>query len=288
MAQDTAPRSPSSGPLEIYLIGSVHGMHFEERYGYSLIDLQAQVRSVQPEVICGEITPDAYNGPMEGNFPPEAAMLAELAPGWGARFIPADWRIRFSRQDRAARRLARNKAKEAIDAEESREKAYFENYAGNSLYDYTAGSPHFQQMVDHKFEDLVGENTVADISYGDWHQRNRMIVENCLAHAGLAGRIAFVFGASHLPELSRQLAKRGLRAKIPARAFTPAGLGTMPLAVIARWQRNLKNLEGIANRTVKVSNDNRAKMRDTNRAPALRNEIDLYLARAPQSSSPAR
>ena len=53
----------------------------------------------------------------------------------------------------------------------------------------------------------------------------------------------------------------------------------MPPAVIARWQRNLKNLEGIADGSIAVSADNLAKVKDTNRAPALRSEIDLYLAR---------
>jgi hypothetical protein len=226
---------------------------------------------------------------MEGNFSPEAAMLAEVAPDWAARFIPADWRVRFALQDRATRRLSKDKPKAAaIDAEESREKAYYDRYSGISLYDETAGSQQFQAMVDRKFEDLVGDGTVADISYGAWHERNRRIVENCLAAAGPARRIVFVFGSAHLPELRRQLARRGLTARIPARAFTPAGLGTMPPAVIARWQRNLRNLEGIANRTVKVSADNRAKVKDTNRAPALRSEIEIYLERGRQASPTAR
>ena len=76
-------------------------MHFGERYRYSLVDLQAQIRLLHPDVVCGEITPDALNGPMEGNLPPEAAMLAEMAASLGARFIPADWRISFARQARA-------------------------------------------------------------------------------------------------------------------------------------------------------------------------------------------
>ncbi len=287
MAQGEAPKPLSTASPEVFLVGSVHGMHFEERYRYSLIDLQAQVRSVQPDLICGEITPEAYNAPMEGNFPPEAAMLAELAAGWGARFIPADWRVSFARQDNASRQLSTDKAKAAeLDAEESREKAYYDSFAGISLYDYTSGSPQFLAMVDRKFENMAGDNTVADTSYGAWHERNRRIVENCLA-AGPARRVVFVFGSAHLPELRRQLARRGLTAQIPARAFTPAGLGTMPPAVIARWQRNLRNLEGIDDRTVAVSADNRAKVKDTNRAPALRSEIELYLARGRQSGSPA-
>jgi hypothetical protein len=58
--------------------------------------------------------------------------------------------------------------------------------------------------------------------------------------------------------------------------------------VIARWQRDLKNLEGIADGTVAVSADNRAKVKDTNRAPVLRTEIEVYLVRRKQSPGPVR
>jgi hypothetical protein len=156
---------------------------------------------------------------------------------------------------------------------------FWENFSGISLYDSTNRSAQFLAMVDHKFEDMIGENTAADIAYGAWHERNRKIVENCLTEAGTARRIVFVFGNSHLPQLGHQLAARGLTAQIPPRAFTPAGLGTMPPAVIARWLRNLKNLEGIEDGTVTISADNRAKVKDTNRAPVLRGEIDIYLGR---------
>jgi hypothetical protein len=280
LAQNAAARPSSAGSPQIFLVGSVHNFHFEERYHYSLIDLQAQVRSLHPDVICGEMTPEAYNAPMEGNFPPEAAMLAEMAPGWGARFIPADWRVSFARMDRASQQLSEDKKKSAeLDAEENKLISYFNGFSGVSFYDYTSGSAEFLALSDHKFEQVAGENTVADISYGAWHERNRNIVENCLTEAGQAKRIVFVFGVNHLPQLRRQLAARGLTGQIPARAFTPAGLGAMPPAVIARWQRNLKNLEGIADGTIAVSADDRTKVKDTNRAPVLRSEIALYLAR---------
>jgi hypothetical protein len=265
---------------EIYLIGSVHNMHFEERYHYSLIDLQAQIRSLHPDVVCGEITPEDFSGPMEGNFPPEAAMLSEMAPSWGARFVPADWRVSFAWQARGEKQEADNKVKATeVNAEQDKLKAYYEAFPGGSLYDYTNGSPQFQAMVDHMFEDVIGENTPSDIAAGAWHERNRMIVENCLAKAGPAKRIVFVFGAAHVAQLQRQLAALGLKGQIPPRTFTPAGLGTMPQAVIARWERNLKRLEGVADGTIAASANMKAKVQDTNRAPQLQSEITLYLAR---------
>lgn len=280
MAQDVVSKTPLVPAPEVYLIGSVHNMHFEERYHYSLVDLQAQVQSLHPDAVCGEITPEDFNGPMEGNFPPEAAMLAEMAPAWRVHFIPADWRISFAWQSRGEKQETENKSKATeVNAEQNKIKAYYEVFSGGSLYDYTNGSAQFQAMVDHMFEDVIGENTPSDIAAGAWHERNRMIVNNCLAKAGQAKRIVFVFGTAHVAQLQRQLNALGLKAQIPRRTFTPTGLGTMSPAVIARWERNLKNLEGIADGTVSVSADMKAKVQDTNRAPQLRAEIAIYLAR---------
>lgn len=268
-----------AGPA-IYLIGSVHDLHFDDRYHYSLVDLAAQVRSLAPEVICGEITPEALGRAMEGNFPPEAAMLAEMARHWQARFVAADWRVSFSEQRRGEQQEAADQPRAAaVAAEQERMKAFYAGFAGVSLYDSTGGSAQYLAAVDHLFEDLVGEGTVSDLAAGAWHERNRRIVANCMAAAGGARRIVFVFGAAHLPQVRRQLAERGLAAQIPARAFEPAGLGRMPAAVVARWQRNLRNLEGIENGSVKASADQRAKVRDTNRAPQLRREIAIYKGR---------
>ncbi len=276
-ARSSAQQDAAAGQ-EIFLVGSVHNMHFQERFHYSLVDLEAQVRSLRPDVVCGEIAAEDLDGPMEGNYPPEAAMLAELAPRWGARFIAADWRVDHERQARAEAEVGRKKARE-IEAAQNKERDWYANFNGPSLYDYTNGSPEFQAMIDHKFEDLIGDNTVADIAAGAWHERNRHIVENCLTQAGPARRIVFVFGAAHVPQLWRQLAARGLVGQIPLRNFTPAGLGTMHRSVIERWQRNLRNLHGIADGSIPVSSDMRARVRETRRAPVLRNEIDLYVRR---------
>lgn len=280
VAQHAASNTPVGSFPEIYLIGSVHNLHFEERYRYSLVDLQAQVRSLHPDVVCGEITPGDINGPMEGNFPPEAAMLAEMASGWGVRFIPADWRISFAWQARAEKQEADDKLKAPqVSVEQAKIKAYYDAFNGASLYEYTNESPRFQAMVDHLFEDVIGENTPSDIAAGAWHERNRSIVENCLVNAGSARRIVIVFGAAHVAQLQRQLAALGLKGRIPPRAFLPAGLGTMPQMVVSRWERNLRNLEGIVNGSITVSPDVKAKVEDTNRAPQLRSEIELYLTR---------
>ncbi len=274
--QTTAATEPLPLP-EIFLVGSAHNLPFDARYHYSLIDLEAEVRALHPDVICGEITPKAFNGVMEGNFPPEAAMLAELAPSWGMRFVPADWRVSFALQARGEREEVRDKRRFAEGAAaEAQEKAYYEAFSGGSFYDYTNGSPRYQAMVDHKFEDVIGTGTLADLAAGAWHERNRRIVQNCLAHAGGAKRIMFIFGNAHLPQLKRQLTARGLHGDVLPRLFTPAGLGTMPQAVLDRWRRNLRNLQGVVDGTLPVSADVRAKAKNTNRIPQLRSEIAVY------------
>lgn len=279
LAAQTRPLKVSAKTPEIILIGSIHNLHFEERYHYSLIDLQAQVKAMHPDVVCGEITPEAYNQPMEGNFPPEAAMLAEMAPLWGARFIPADWRISFAWQHRAEQQESENKVKLAeVTNAQNMQKAIFDKFLGVSLYDSLTSADELAG-VDRMFEQVIGENTPSDIAAGAWHERNRRIIENCLAEAGTAKRIVFVFGGTHLPQLQRQLVARGLIGHIPPREFAPAGFGIMPPAIIARWQRNLKNLKGIADGSIDVSSDMRAKVNDTNRAPVLSTEIDLYVER---------
>jgi hypothetical protein len=276
-AQVPEPK-PAPATPEIFLVGSVHNMHFEERFHYSLVDLQAQVDALRPDVVCGEITPEAFNGPMEGNFPPEAAMLAEMAAQHGYRFVPADWRESLSKQNGATERVPKKQA-ESIDDAELWEQAWFDVFSGASLYDETTDSPRFQAMEDHKFEQLIGTNTVADVAAGAWHERNRRIVRNCLLEAGPVRRIVFVFGVAHLPQLERQLAARGLTAKRPARSFTPAGLGQMPEAVMVRWERNLLALEDVAAGRVPATRDMRARVKQTNRAPVLRGEIEIYRRR---------
>jgi hypothetical protein len=252
-ANDTGGAGPA-----IYLIGSVHDLHFDDRYHYSLVDLAAQVRSLAPEVICGEITPEALGRAMEGNFPPEAAMLAVMARGWHSRFVAADWRVSFSQQRQGEQEEAADQSRAAaVEAEQERMKVFYASFAGVSLYDSTTGSAQFLAAVDHLFEEVVGEGTVSDLAAGAWHERNRRIVANCLTAAGRAKGIVFVFGAAHLPQLRRQLAERGMAAQIPARAFQPAGLGRRPPPVVARWERNLRNLEDVEKGSVAISTDQR-------------------------------
>jgi len=263
---------------DVYLVGVIHNMHFDLRNNYSLFDLQEQILSVHPDVIFGEITPEAFDQPMEGYFPPEASFIAAMAPTWKVRFVPVDWRVGY---------LLQKKAEEDEPSSITNRVAQLDNefisgiknFKGISLYDYLH-SPEVLSLIDTKFEQVIGENTVSDLAAGNWHERNRRVVENGLAEAKGAKRIVFVFGSSHLPQLVRQLKTRGFEARIPPRQFTPSPNQHVPAQVLARWQRNLNNLKAIRDGRLAVSDDAMLKVRNSHRIQDLEQALQVTTIRA--------
>lgn len=257
---------------EVLLVGAVHNLHFNPSSHYSLKDLAAQILSLKPDLICGEITPEALGRPMEGYFPPEAAFLAAMAPGWKVRFAAVDWRM-----DTALQRKAEEEEPDSVASRADRMdqdfKAGLDGFRGTSLYDYIH-FPSTLEGIDTKFEQVIGENTVSDLAAGNWHERNRRIVENSLAAAHGARRIVIVFGVSHLPQLVRQLKARGIRAEIPARRFLPGGSMAVPPGVLARWRRNAGWLRAIREGKVSVSPDSLLKVRDSHRIQDLEQALE--------------
>jgi hypothetical protein len=276
-AEET-PDLQSKRVPDVYLVGVIHNMHFDLKNNYSLFDLQEQILSVHPDVIFGEITPEAFGQPMEGYFPPEAAFIAAMAPTWKVRFVPVDWRVGY---------LLQKKAEEEEPSSITNRVAQLDRefisgiktFKGVSLYDYLH-SPKVLSLIDTKFEEVIGENTVSDLAAGNWHERNRHVVENGLAAAEGAKKIVFVFGTSHLPQLVRQLKIRGLDAKVPPRQFTPDPNQQVPGQVVARWQRNLTNLKAIRDGRIVVSNDAMLKVRNSHRIQDLEQALQATTIRA--------
>jgi len=271
----TAPPQPtatSSSP-DVILLGTAHDQHFVAESHYSLVDLRSEVEALHPDLICGEITPEAYQGPMEGYFPPEAAYLAEIAPTLHARFAPTDWRIAKAWQDRAEQ-MQPKEIKDRIDALTQDVAKQMQSHVEPSLFDFLHTKA--LAIADYQFEQLAGENTDSDIALGAWHERNRRIVENCLDARNDARRIVFAYGAAHIPQLQRQLAAQGITAQIASRLFVPAGLGSMPPSVIARWRRNLDNLKRILDGSLSISRDSLAKVQDSHRVPDLELALKTY------------
>jgi hypothetical protein len=270
----TQPAIVSSKP-EVILLGTAHDLHFKPENHYSLADLRNEVEALHPDLICGEITPEAYQGPIEGYFPPEAAFLAEVAPMLHARFAATDWRIAKAWQSRAEE-MEPKEIKDKLAALTEDTAKQMQSQTEPSLFDFlhTKGVA----LADYQFEQVVGENTVSDIAMGGWHERNRRIVENCLDAATGAGRIVIVivYGAGHIPQLQHQLAARGITAQIASRRFVPAGMGSVPPSVIARWQRNLGNLKRILDGSLPVSRDSLDKVKDSHRVQDLELALKTY------------
>ncbi len=256
---------------KVYIIGSIHHMHFIPEYHYSMNDLITQITSLKPDLVCGEITREAFNTPAEGYFPPEAAWLAEMAPSLNFRFEPVDWRVDYATQSAA----------EALYPQPVREQCRTYSEAFNkkikestypSIYDCFHGKE-VLTAIDSLYEMIIGINKIAETAHGEWHERNRRIIENGMKQAGDAKTIVFVFGIDHIPQLQRQLSALGIEAIIPERNFTPCNNFKAPQEVISRWQRNLKNLQQIKSKEIEVSDDYYQKIINSKRVEDLQEAI---------------
>lgn len=255
--------SPAVAAPEVILLGSAHDLHLREQSHYSLPDLRHEIEALHPDAVCGEITPEAYGTVMEGNFPIEAAYIAEIAPELHVKFVPADWRVAYEWQKRAWHLVP----KELKDRAEEIDKAQGEgvmNFKGASLFDYIDG-PEFLALSDRKFHEINGEDTPADIAAGAWHERNRKIVENCLAGTKEAKRVVIMIGSNHLAQLRRELTTQGVPFQLAPRLFTPSGLGSVPQSVVARWRRNFAGVKAIADGTMPASSNDRAMAKSVSR-----------------------
>ncbi|GLH71997.1 hypothetical protein GETHLI_04990 [Geothrix limicola] len=270
---------PALPSPEVYLVGAIHNMHFDPHHHYALQDLQAQILALKPDLICGEITPEAFERPMEGYFPPEAAFLAAMAPRWKMRFVPVDWRMDSDLQQKAEAEEPEAISRRVAELDQAFVGGMSE-FKGDSLYDYLH-SPATLALIDEKFEKVIGDRTVADVAAGSWHERNRRIVDNGLRAAGTARRIVFVFGVSHLPQLVRQLKARGIEASIPPRRFTPGGPQKLPAEVLARWSKNLENLRAVRDGRLAVAEDDARKVRNSRRIQDLEQALQSTASARP-------
>jgi len=44
---------------QIFIVRTIHSEHFNPENHYSIIDLQRQISALRPDLVCGEITPEA-------------------------------------------------------------------------------------------------------------------------------------------------------------------------------------------------------------------------------------
>lgn len=270
----------------VFLVGSIHNQHFQDAPHYSIQDLKAQVLALNPDLICGEITPEAYQQPMEGYFPVEAAFLDEVARERGIRFAAIDWRMDSARQAEAEAGVPA-RVKEESDAHTGPLLRRLAAFNGVSLYDFLH-SPDSLSNIDVLYEQIKGEGTLADIAAGSWHERNRHMATNCLRAAAGTRSVVLVAGIDHVPQLRRQFRALGIEAQVPPRRFTPAGQGQVPAGVLARWQRNLENLRGLLAGRVPASADALLKVKQSRRVEDLEEAIRLGSRPSGKNPTPGR
>ena len=268
--QDTLDIKPT-----IYLIGSIHNMHFNPDNHYSINDLLEQIRVLKPDLVCGEITPEAFNQSMEGYFPPEAAFLAQMASELSYRFVPVDWRLDYATQSKAESEYP-SSVKEQRSALLNNLQAKLKASNNQSLYDFLHDKTILNDL-DSLYEKIIGTNALAEIANGSWHERNRRAVENGLAAAGNAHTIVFVFGIDHLSQLQRQLKILGIEAQIPKRLFVPSNNYKVLKVVLERWKRNLENLMLIKDKKVPTTYDNYQKVINSKRIEDIEEAIQKSL-----------
>lgn len=264
--QETGQKE-SADRREIFIVGTIHSMHFNPDYRYSINDLLAQIIALKPDVVCGEIAPEAFDRTTEGYFPPEAAFLAEMESLLNYRFVPVDWRLDYATQAKADSSYPES-VKEQVASFAG---TYFERMkesGSKSVYDDIHSELNIA-VIDSVFEKIIGADPVAETAHGNWHERNRRIVENGLAAAKEANRIVFVFGSDHIPQIRRQLKVLGVEAKVPERLFECGNDFKVPDAVRKRWRRNLENLKRIRDGKIPVTDDYYQKITKSRRIQEL-------------------
>jgi len=246
-------------------------MHFEKSSLYSVNNLLEQIGKLKPDVVCGEIAPEAFNRPMEGYYPPEAALLAEMSNKLGYKFIPVDWRLDYATQNLASNFVPEQTKKKRADLL-VKIKQEIKSNTSVSLYD-KLHSKTILYNLDSLYERVIGVDPLSEISSGSWHERNRRIVENAQITPNDSKIYVFVFGIDHLPQLKRQLEQLGYESTIPERLFTPSNNNKVSSDVITRWKRNLEYLQMIKNKNIPTSFDEYQKVINSNRIKDLEEAI---------------
>lgn len=261
----------SAGKPDIFIVGSIHSMHYNPDYHYSITDLLEQVRALKPDVVCGEIAPEAFEQVTEGYFPPEAAFLAEMAPVLNYRFVPVDWRLDYATQAKADSVYPLS-VKEKLRPFGKTYFAKMNESADCSIYDAIHSELNIA-IIDSVFEQIIGADSIAEIAHGNWRERNRRIAENGINAVGDAQRIVFVFGSDHIPQIRRQLQTLGFDPRVPDRMFVPSGSFKVPDAVLKRWKLNLENLRLIHDLKIPVTDDYYQKINNSGRIRELEQAI---------------
>jgi hypothetical protein len=269
--------------IEVYLVGAIHNMHLKENYHYSMTNLLEQISKIKPDFVCGEITPDGFNTPTEGYFPPEAALLAQMVDCLHYKFIPVDWRVDFKTQQEAEKRYP-DAIMRQIESIPGWNWVHTYNDSLLSVYDHIH-NPKTIKTIDTIYQ-IITSDYIADIAHGAWLERNRRIVDNGMnvnfSDNNKPLRIVYVFGVDHISRLIRELKRYDVEIIIPPRMFIVDNNDNSLISsrewdkMIERWKRNLENLKAIRDRKIDVGENYYLKIINSKRIKDLEEVINYY------------
>jgi hypothetical protein len=186
---------------QFFVVGTVHRGHLNGDFMYSLADIKNIIKTIAPDVICGEVAPEAYGTPMRGYFPPEQRIVEAVASAIDAIYTPCDWRA--PARDYPIQAAFPPKNQKIIDeqqAELKREIALAG--AGDFALIHSAK---FQMKIKSIHDEVMAFG--GEAADGFWLTRNKNIVKQCLkvADQKLAKRILFVYGIDHKYAVEQEL-----------------------------------------------------------------------------------
>ncbi len=240
-------RHPEHHPVtstEFYVLGTMHRHHLTARFRYSLTDLEAEVRGLAPDLICGEIVPQALGTRLEGVFPPEAAFLAVLAPELNAVFAASDWRADLD-ADHFKSTTTESSAPEGVESLRKPLLDQLDHFKGVTLFDLVHGVE-FENLTRQIHESWI--EAAGEAADGFSVTQNKRIVEKCLeaARTHHSRRVLFAFGQDHQYAIKDALRTRGLVGKSPPRMFKPSSVPVAQKEVMIRWMKNRAALEQLS------------------------------------------
>lgn len=260
-------------PLQVTLVPSIHKLHFDSQWNYTLDDLLASVAKTNPELICLEISKEAFNGPLEGLYPPEAALLAEYFGTKRIPVVPADWR--------ADRNLYKEPSQAFEDSVRGPKDEFKKRLADKKDKVSFLISDEGKRLVK-KIHSLYIEQ-LGEAADGFWNTRNEKIAGSCYREATKLGlvRVSVIFGIDHfyaLEEDFRQFGSVELRMPEIRREKSESNL---PQLALRRWTRNLENLEAALN-APQADEGIRRWIKESNRI----DELKLFIGKVSQRSVP--
>jgi hypothetical protein len=230
---------------EVFVIGTLHGMHLDAHLRYTLADLAAEVADLRPDLVCAEVTPEHLSGPLRGLYPPEVAVVQEASRRVEAAFVAADWRGDYAAVFRAERGMDPER-RYRFDHAHDEVLARLAGWQGTSFFDFI-GDVEFQALIARAHAIRVEAGT--EVADGFWMTRNREIVRRCITSPRWGGsrRVLFVFGMEHKHAIERVLAdEHQIQASPVPRLFSPAN-APMSREVVQQWIRDRGALEALLN-----------------------------------------